>query len=584
MSDHDTKHPHPGRSPHTNAHGDTLAARMRGALRAMLRVDQPIAPAVARVVNSTAARRSSRGATTLALGLVFGAVGVVGSAEAIADRGADRGADRSANRGTDRGGARLEQIPVGYRVEPTVQTAMIAVDGLFGGSEGGLAGPGCPPNLASHTAADFGPGSYILQAGFAEQEIAAASYTLPAAAFPIKLELAEFLVGTGAATQPTTTQWSFMVWEGKPSNTNPPIIVFSSQDGLVPAITTSAPNQGVKIEVFVDPTDPEQIIIFPNADNAFTIGLRIDQHNAQTQNPCFFGPPQCCNVFPATDTNGLQHPTQNWLFAINCGPFGCPAGWSSFSQLGLCTPSGDWVMRATWSSLECEPVINGACCIGGSCSLLSDVNCAAAGGTFLGANTACIPGACQVQNVACCFAGTFGCVNLALADCQAAGGAPGPAGSVCATYVCFPIGACCLPNGGCEAGLSPAECMALGGAFQGNGTTCATPCPEPTGACCFGSGFCLLLTAGDCAAAGATWAGAGTNCSDGNGNGQADDCEPQAPPCPADLNGDGVVDGADLGVLLNAWGSTDAAADLSGDGVVDGADLGILLNAWGGCP
>ncbi len=50
---------------------------------------------------------------------------------------------------------------------------------------------------------------------------------------------------------------------------------------------------------------------------------------------------------------------------------------------------------------------------------------------------------------------------------------------------------------------------------------------------------------------------------------------------PGDLNGDGVVDGADLGLLLGAWGSTtNAAADLSDDGVVDGADLGLLLGAW----
>jgi len=52
--------------------------------------------------------------------------------------------------------------------------------------------------------------------------------------------------------------------------------------------------------------------------------------------------------------------------------------------------------------------------------------------------------------------------------------------------------------------------------------------------------------------------------------------------CPADLNGDGIVDGADLGALLSAWGS-DGAADLNGDGIVDGADLGILLSAWGAC-
>jgi hypothetical protein len=49
---------------------------------------------------------------------------------------------------------------------------------------------------------------------------------------------------------------------------------------------------------------------------------------------------------------------------------------------------------------------------------------------------------------------------------------------------------------------------------------------------------------------------------------------------PADLNGDGVVNGADLGVMLGQWG-TAGAADLNHDGVVDGADLGALLGAWG---
>jgi endonuclease/exonuclease/phosphatase family metal-dependent hydrolase len=58
-----------------------------------------------------------------------------------------------------------------------------------------------------------------------------------------------------------------------------------------------------------------------------------------------------------------------------------------------------------------------------------------------------------------------------------------------------------------------------------------------------------------------------------------------------DLNGDGVVDGADLGLLLSAWGDCPAeaagsgipcSADLSGDGTVDGADLGILLSNWSG--
>ena len=47
-----------------------------------------------------------------------------------------------------------------------------------------------------------------------------------------------------------------------------------------------------------------------------------------------------------------------------------------------------------------------------------------------------------------------------------------------------------------------------------------------------------------------------------------------------DLDGDGDVDGADLAVLLGAWGEQNSIADLDGDGKVDGADLALLLGAW----
>ncbi len=53
-----------------------------------------------------------------------------------------------------------------------------------------------------------------------------------------------------------------------------------------------------------------------------------------------------------------------------------------------------------------------------------------------------------------------------------------------------------------------------------------------------------------------------------------------SPPRPGDLDGDGVVGGADLGILLQNWG-TAGPADLDADGVVGGADLGILLQNWG---
>lgn len=49
----------------------------------------------------------------------------------------------------------------------------------------------------------------------------------------------------------------------------------------------------------------------------------------------------------------------------------------------------------------------------------------------------------------------------------------------------------------------------------------------------------------------------------------------------SDINGDGVVDAADLAVLLGDWGSSTIHSDLNGDGVVNGFDLGILLGHWG---
>jgi hypothetical protein len=114
--------------------------------------------------------------------------------------------------------------------------------------------------------------------------------------------------------------------------------------------------------------------------------------------------------------------------------------------------------------------------------------------------------------------------------------------------------------------------------FKGNGTTCtAGLCPEPLGASCFPNGFCLLLTQAQAAQAGATWRGPGTTCVDGNSNGTADACEART----GDLNGDGFVDSADLGILLTAWGTNNAAADINDDGIVDSADLGQLLSNWG---
>jgi len=69
-----------------------------------------------------------------------------------------------------------------------------------------------------------------------------------------------------------------------------------------------------------------------------------------------------------------------------------------------------------------------------------------------------------------------------------------------------------------------------------------------------------------------------------NGNGVPDICE--GPTChDADLFRNGVVNGADLGILLSEWGPAPSGtvSDINRDGQVNGADLGYLLNSWGSC-
>ena len=58
--------------------------------------------------------------------------------------------------------------------------------------------------------------------------------------------------------------------------------------------------------------------------------------------------------------------------------------------------------------------------------------------------------------------------------------------------------------------------------------------------------------------------------------------------CSGDFDGDGLVAGGDLSLLLAAWGACGGDdpcfEDIDGNGQVDGADLAALLAAWGVCP
>jgi hypothetical protein len=68
---------------------------------------------------------------------------------------------------------------------------------------------------------------------------------------------------------------------------------------------------------------------------------------------------------------------------------------------------------------------------------------------------------------------------------------------------------------------------------------------------------------------------------DSDGNGVLDVCEQLF----ADINEDGVVNGADMALVLSAWAEIGKqAADLNRDGIVDGNDLGLVLANWSELP
>ena len=88
-----------------------------------------------------------------------------------------------------------------------------------------------------------------------------------------------------------------------------------------------------------------------------------------------------------------------------------------------------------------------------------------------------------------------------------------------------------------------------------------------------------------CTASGQYYARVGSKLAIGGPGAVAFTCTPSAPPCPADVDHSGAVDGSDLAAVLGSWGTcSGCAGDVDGNGTVDGADLAAILGAWGACP
>jgi hypothetical protein len=103
-------------------------------------------------------------------------------------------------------------------------------------------------------------------------------------------------------------------------------------------------------------------------------------------------------------------------------------------------------------------------------------------------------------------------------------------------------------------------------------------CPAPTSACCTNDGDdCFVLEEADCTLFGGEWGAPGGSCDD------VDPCS-VVNPCPADIDGSGVVGVDDVLTVLSGWGNVGPSpADVNGDGIVNVDDLLMVISAWGPC-
>lgn len=204
------------------------------------------------------------------------------------------------------------------------------------------------------------------------------------------------------------------------------------------------------------------------------------------------------------------------------------------------------------------------------------------------ADEACCLAICAFDAFCCNVQWDFLCVQSAEAECDGSGeqapsvcgtatndcfeiGGPGCSSTACCQFVCLQDPLCCLvawdalcviaaeefcvPTEQVESicGAATHGCADLGGPGCADADCCAMVC-EVAPDCCMVAwdATCIDLAERSCEA-----------------------------PITGDLNADGTVNGADLGILLASWGPcSGCSADLNGNGEVDSADLGVLLAAW----
>ncbi len=251
---------------------------------------------------------------------------------------------------------------------------------------------------------------------------------------------------------------------------------------------------------------------------------------------------------------------------------------------GFCC-SVEWDSLCASQAASLCPDLCGSGGGGGDC-------CTASGG--LGCNDAGCQAAVCAQDSFCCSVAWDGlCASQAASlcpdlcggggggDCCTASGGLGCGDAACEAAVCAQDGFCCSVawDSLCAsqaASLCPDLCGG-GGSGCGTGGDC---CTASGGLGCDDVACCTTVCAVDTFCCSVAW---DSLCASQAASLCADLCGSGGSSCVGDLDFNGVVDAADLAILLGGWNGA-GATDLDGNGVTDAADLAILLGAWGECP
>lgn len=174
----------------------------------------------------------------------------------------------------------------------------------------------------------------------------------------------------------------------------------------------------------------------------------------------------------------------------------------------------------------------------------------------------------QTASQACGNCGP-GCGEAMSGDCCSAHPTPSCSDDACCMTVCMEDPFCCESEWDATcAATALKRCDGCAGAC-GN-PTAGDCCTAHTGQACSDAACCELVCAADSFCCDIEW---DTMCANAARAG-CSSCRK-----PGDLNLDGVVNSADLSMLLNAWGTSNG--DVNGDGFTGSTDLTILLNNWG---